>query len=255
MKRKSKKLIQSLIYIRFAFITILIVNFIFPMKKHITKYVIVIIIALTVASSANIQWGGNHWRDIVESDGKGYYAYLPALFIYHDLNFGFFEKTEKDYYNVNTYYDYRTNHNGRMIDKYYVGSAVAMLPFFFAADLVCHLSGLPADGYSKPYPVFINLAAIFYLFTGLIFLVRILRKHHASEFQVSLIMAAITFGTNLFYYTVCEPAMSHIYSFAFVNAFVYFLMNFCEEKKIKWLMLTCMALGMITLIRDRKSVV
>ena len=44
---------------------------------------------------------------IIESDAKGYYAYLPAVFIYHDLNFGFYNDIEiKTYYNPNLSLDY-----------------------------------------------------------------------------------------------------------------------------------------------------
>ena len=31
----------------------------------------------------------------MESDAKGYYAYLPAVFVYEDLHFGFFDEIEK----------------------------------------------------------------------------------------------------------------------------------------------------------------
>lgn len=50
--------------------------------------------------SSNLNFGKEHWRGVLESDAKGYYAYLPATFIYKDLNFGFFDSIEK-----NKYYD------------------------------------------------------------------------------------------------------------------------------------------------------
>ena len=39
--------------------------------------------------SANLSWGDGRWSRIVTSDGNGYYAYLPAIFIYHDLQYNF----------------------------------------------------------------------------------------------------------------------------------------------------------------------
>lgn len=206
------------------------------------------VIIVTICSW-NIQWGGKRWQSIVQSDGKGYYAYLPAIFIYHDLNFGFFEKIEMEYYSVNTYYDYRGTHNHQTIDKYYSGSAIAMLPFFLIAHGLSLVNEMPADGYSKIYPIFVNIAAIFYLFIGLVFLRRILKKFEASDWQTALILVAITFGTNLFYYSFSEPALSHIYSFAFINLFVYYFIKFKDEKRLKWLLLTSASLGMIVLIR------
>ncbi|HOI87852.1 MAG TPA: hypothetical protein PLV51_08335, partial [Lentimicrobium sp.] len=66
-----------------------------------------LIMAIMVYVSSNINWGDNRWKGILESDAKGYYAYLPAVFIYHDLNFGFFDSIEKGaYYDENFFYDY-----------------------------------------------------------------------------------------------------------------------------------------------------
>src|SRR5207249_3332740 len=81
-------------------------------------------------SSSNIQWSKDNWKNIIEADGKGYYAYLPAIFIYHDLNFSFFDRVEKLHPNPAIYYDYRINYNGKTADKYFAGSALAMSPFF-----------------------------------------------------------------------------------------------------------------------------
>ena len=55
-------------------------------KVDISVIVLFVIISITTLVSSNLNWGKNHWRGIIESDGKGYYAYLPAIFIYKDLN-------------------------------------------------------------------------------------------------------------------------------------------------------------------------
>ena len=49
---------------------------------------------------SNLAWNKQDWKEIIRVDGKGYYAYLPAVFIYHDLNLGFFDKIEKEKYSV-----------------------------------------------------------------------------------------------------------------------------------------------------------
>ena len=92
--------------------------------------IITIILIVTVVSS-NLNWEKEDWKGIIESDGKGYYAYLPAIFIYQDLNFGFFESIETGkYYDENLYYDYRSSANGKVIDKYYCGTALLSLHSF-----------------------------------------------------------------------------------------------------------------------------
>lgn len=222
------------------------------MKKLISQpgFSLAIMLLILVVVSSNINWGKDHWKNIIEADGKGYYAYLPAIFIYHDLNFGFFDEIEKEkYYSVHTYYDYRSHAEGKTINKYYSGTAIAQLPFFLAAHLLSPAFGFDQDGYSKLYTIFINLAGIFYLFVGLYFLNRLLRFYEISKAQRSMTFWAGVFGTNLFFYTVSEPAMSHIYSFAFISMFLFYAKLFFETRGKKHILLMTALLGLIVLIR------
>ncbi len=211
---------------------------------------IAFIALVMVLVSANLNWG-KHWQGIVEADAKGYYAYLPAVFIYHDLNFGFFHFIEKEkYYNENYYYDYRANGgNDVIINKYYCGTAVAELPFFAIAHSFTSLTSGDADGYSKPYAISVNIAAIVYLIIGLIFLKYVLRDFAIPDWCISLCFLAFALGSNLFCYTVVEPGMSHVFSFAFISAFLYFCISFFRYFNSKYLLPIAFCLGMIILIR------
>ena len=217
--------------------------------KLINKLILPLIICVVVMCSSNIQWGKNSWKDIIEADGKGYYAYLPAAFIYHDLNFSFFDSIEKKYPNPHIYYDYRIGEKNKKADKYFVGTAIAMSPFFLLAHFSSGLLGYEADGYSKIYPVMINVAAVFYLFLGLFYLKKLLGRYGTSDNLISFILIAITFATNVFYYTVCEPAMSHIYSFAFITMLLYFLHQFFTSPKAHLILIIAFLYGIIILIR------
>lgn len=205
---------------------------------------------MTVISS-NINWGKERWKGIVEADGKGYYAYLPAVFIYHDLNFGFFDHIEKEkYYNPNRYYDYRANSGtGELINKYYSGTALAEMPFFLMAHGLTILTGGDADGYSKYYMIFINIAALFYLFLGLFYLHKTLMEYAIPKWAISVTLLATVFATNLFVYTVVDTGLSHVFSFGFISAFVYFSKKYFEAPHVKHLPVLAVLLGIIVLIR------
>lgn len=223
--------------------------------KLFNKLILFIIVSIVLLCSSNIQWSKNNWKSIIGADGKGYYAYLPAIFIYHDLNFSFFDSIEKKYPNSNTYYDYRIIQNGKVADKYFCGTALAMMPFFFIAHSISNVLGLDADGYSKIYFVFINLAGIFYLFIGLFYLKKILIQYKASDGVISFLLIAITFGTNLFYYSLKEPSMSHVYSFAFITLFIYSLHNYFILPNRRTVFVLAVILGIIVLIRPVNGIV
>ncbi|OFY86101.1 MAG: hypothetical protein A3F72_06520 [Bacteroidetes bacterium RIFCSPLOWO2_12_FULL_35_15] len=223
--------------------------------KLFNKLILFIIVSIVLLCSSNIQWSKNNWKSIIGADGKGYYAYLPATFIYHDLNFSFFDSIEKKYPNPNTYYDYRINQNGKVADKYFSGTALAMMPFFFMAHSISKAFGLDADGYSKIYFIFINLSGIFYLFIGLFYLKKIFIQYKASDGLISFLLIAITFGTNLFYYSVKEPSMSHVYSFAFITLFIYSLHNYFILPGKRTVFVLAVLLGIIVLIRPVNGIV
>lgn len=226
------------------------------LKTSKSKVSIIIIILITVIISNNINWGNDNWKGIIESDAKGYYAYLPAIFIYKDLNLDFFEYIEKEkYFDKNFYYDYRAKANGKVINKYYCGTALAELPFFLIAHFLSFLLDTDMDGYSILYPVLINIAALFYLCIGLLYLHSTLKLYQIKEWQISLTLFATVFGTNLLYYAVVEPGMSHIYSFAFVSMFIYYSKRYFSSFQRKYIPILAIILGVIILIRPVNGLV
>ncbi|MBK7573437.1 MAG: hypothetical protein IPI10_18220 [Bacteroidetes bacterium] len=119
-----------------------------------SRFCIPFILLISIWLSVNLKWGENQRKYVIISDGKGYYAYLPAAFIYHDMNMMFFDSIEAKYYDANTKYQYRTVANGKVIDKYFAGAAVMQVPFFLTAHAITLMSDEPADGYSKWYVIF-----------------------------------------------------------------------------------------------------
>lgn len=225
----------------------------FPLMRsspHLSRITLVAIMLVMTAVSSNLNWGGRNWRHILGSDAKGYYAYLPAVFIYHDLNFGFFDAIEKEkYHDPHLYYDYRAEAHGARIDKYYAGTALVELPFFLAAHALTLLSGGDADGYSSFYLIAVNVAALVYLFIGLFFLDRSLSHWSVGPGARAVTMVATVFGTNLFYYSACEPGMSHVYSFAAVSVFIHTSVIYFSGPVGRRMVLMAVLLGLIVLIR------
>lgn len=202
--------------------------------------------------SINISFGKEDWRGVLESDAKGYYAYLPAVFIYQDLNFSFFEEIEKKkYYQEHLFTEYRNvTANGQKVNKYYCGTAVAQVPFFLTAHGISYLSDQELDGYSKWYMLFVCISAIFYHLFGLWFLIKLLYLYKVSKPVIALLSLACSFGTHLFVYTIVEPGMSHVYSFAFIALFLYVSKRYFVTGKVApYLPLMALSLGMIVICR------
>lgn len=200
--------------------------------------------------TANLNFGKENWKEIVRTDGKGYYAYLPAIFIYDDLNFGFYDAIENQkYYNPKTTYDYRSGANDQVISKYYCGTAIAQMPLFLVAHSYVKISGGDADGYSKPYMISVALSTLLFCLIGLIFLNKLLILYEVKDKWRALTILASVFGTNLFFYVVGEPSISHVYSFGLISMFLYFSKVYFNQGKRNLIPILGTLLGMIVLVR------
>ena len=196
------------------------------------------------------------WKHIVTSDGRGYYAYLPALLLDHDPSFASVVEREKKLLGYEHYRPgYIVKTRGQTINKYFSGEAVLLFPFFILGILFTFLFGTSMDGYSFFFQFFTGLGALFYLVLGLNFLRHILDAMQIRPRVIALVLVAILLGTNLFYYSLWQPTMSHVFSFFAINGFLWFTLRALREWNIKTAMWTGFFLGMTCLIRPTNIVV
>lgn len=194
--------------------------------------------------------GHNQKYNTIVSDGKGYYAYLPAIFIYNDLNFGFNQTVEKHDHPETWYTDYRYKlDKKRIFTKYYVGTAIAYSPFFLIAHIWSLMMGWHADGYAAIYHGSVLVAALFYMFITLIFMGKILDFYRINHWIKVLSILGAYFGTNWFYYTTWEASLSHVYSAGVIAAFFYYAIIFSRDITLKWGLIIGVLLGFIVLLR------
>lgn len=214
-----------------------------------------IIVIIIFWVSSNMNWGEKRWHKLLKIDGVGYYNYLPAVFIYQDLSFDFYEQVKEENPRTELDFAFKTKTKTGIINKYYAGTALCNMPFFLTAHLLSNNSGHATDGYSFYYLLGIQLASFFYLIIGLIFLSLILKNYNISEWNRAIVLLAVFFGSNLFYYVVHEPFMSHVYSFAFINLFVLSVLKYIRTRRGKWFFIAAFALGIVFLIRPVNIVV
>ena len=125
--------------------------------------------------------GGDDW---------GYYSYLPAFFIQHDLDsldktLAVREKLRPNSFprenGIAKIEEAHLINNGRRVFKYTMGLALAQLPFFAAAHLYVKTKDVSlADGYQTPYVFAVFIATMFYVFLGLFLLRKVFLKHFSQ---------------------------------------------------------------------------
>ncbi len=229
------------------------------MKEKLTRSIplaLILFIGLAFAKlHANKRSGSADECFTICSDARGYYAWLPAIFIYHDLNFHFYNEVElKDSLCSSIkeapIQDYRYTFNGKACNKYYPGSAFMMLPFFAVAHFyVDHFTSYPPNGYSIPYFSIMAVAAVFYYLIGMLFFLKILGLFRLNNLQKSLTLLFVTFGSNMIYYVIDAPLYSHVYSFCLITAFLYYTLRLSKDFSAVNLAITSFLLGFIFITR------
>ncbi|MGE5425192.1 MAG: hypothetical protein ACM3N9_07495 [Syntrophothermus sp.] len=196
------------------------------------------------------------WKHIVTSDGRGYYAYLPALLIDHDPTFSQVVEREKKLLGFPNYKPgYLVQSDGQTMNKYFSGEALLLLPFFLLGMLITFLTGHSMDGYSFFFQFFTGIGSLVYLLTGLNFIRKILKQYDIASPINSLVLVLILFGTNLFYYSIWQPTMSHVFSFFAVSAFAWYSICCFEEWKRSDAILMAFFFALVCLIRPTNGIV
>lgn len=207
-------------------------------KIYSTMLAAIMFISLGMYAGANY-FHFQGFRYMFTSDGLGYYQYLPALFHDHDL-----ARAQKWAYPL----------DGKMINKFTWGVAYLQAPFFFMADGYAHLTGKFVSGYDAIHGVFILFGALVYCFLGLWLVYRMLRKNYSPAVSMSTILM-LFFATNLFFYTLGEAAMSHVYSFFLIALFIYRVPYYIQKQSVTNLLWIAVPLAVAVLMRPTNIVI
>lgn len=176
----------------------------------------------------------------ISSDAEGYYQYLTAVFIKHDI-------TSQPY----SYY----MENGTLFNKYTCGVAMMEMPFFLGAHAFTKLTDPEAaTGYTDNYIYAVQLAAAFYLVAGMFFLFYFLRRYF-PVWAVLTSLLLIYVATNLFYYVHGECGMSHVFSFFLFAGIIYFTPYFLGFRKIKYTIAIALLMGISVLLRPTNIII
>lgn len=197
---------------------------------------------------SNIRFEGFR-TDVLGGDSRGYYAWLPAVFIHHTLDFDEVREIQKKRHGTHYQGHYYSEYKGTLINKYTSGVALLILPFFLLALLFSYILGLPIDGYSILFQYSVALAGVFYASLGIYFIYKLLRGMGFNRENSLFSVFAFLLGTNLFYYSFFHPGMSHVYAFGMAAFFLYSIHKAINNKQDSAFLLASLAFGLSILIR------
>lgn len=226
---KNKKFNNKTIFI-ILILCIIIINFLFANHFQIWK-----------KSNGVIFW-----------DVRNYYGYVPMTFIYNDFQLNFADTLREE--NGEFWVWHEKTSEGKNVFKTTCGLAYLYTPFFFMGHFTSMLVNEKLDGYGPIYRFFLLIGSFFYLFIGLLYLYKLLITLFSSGTIIFSIIL-IVFGTNLWFYSLFEATMPHLYNFCLIIIFLYFVIKWYEKPSIKNSIIVGSIYGLIILIRPSNGII
>lgn len=186
----------------------------------------------------------------VRSDGVGYYAYLPGWLIDHDPSLRHVVSVDLAGQRLDAFGLTLQPASGNYGDRYPIGEAVLIIPFFLLGHVAAALLGVHADGFSRPEELSAAFAGVTYMIVGLALLARSLRRHFSPGVTAATLVG-VTFGSDLFHYGTFDSMFSHAFSFFLVALLLETSRYFHRHPRAVLPALALGAnLGMIVLVRS-----
>lgn len=210
---------------------------------------VILALALIGCGIFVLKWNGVNWRQgVVNSDGRGYYYFLPAL-IQGDPDYQLTRKQEEKAIGKPSQLYILPTENGRSVNKCYPGVALLQAPSFLLATGVDSISGKSFNGYSDTHLYFFFWTNVFFLFVSICLLRSNLRKYFGVERYTWIVALLTVFATNIAYQAFFYPGLSHQYTFFLVNLWMYFFLEWKANGKRRSLAWFAVISGLMVLVR------
>ena len=202
-------------------------------------------------------WDTHNVQAILTWDAMGYYIYLPAHFIYHDMgHMAFASDIMREYNPSSSFYQafqVPGAAEGELVTKYTGGLALLWTPFFFLGHWSAGWFDYPQDGFSAPYQVAIAFGGLLFALLGLGLLRRVLLRYF-SDVVTTLVLVLLVLGSNYFQYAVFDAAMAHNYLFTGYALLLWLSIRWHEQPARGRAFAIGLTLGVLVLIRPSEAV-
>ena len=213
-------------------------------------FIALFLISLFLSLQMHRETGRFNWQSELYSDCAGYYAYLPVTFLYR-FDYAKFPAGLNDSSGCNLV----DHEQKKFIYKYTCGVAVMVSPFSAATVGISELAGIPLEGgFSDAFHRMADVAGVFYLVLGLFFLGEVLKRYVSAPVRYAVLLFLYA-GTNLFFYALRQPMMSHVYSFCAIGLYLYALHVFLERTTLRNLALVAFAAALAIVIRPVNGII
>lgn len=192
------------------------------------------------------------WVNLITWDVAGYYFYLPALFIDHDIrveDLSHQEALRQKYDFSSTLYQFHAvEGTAAHVDQYSYGMALAYSPAFFVGHWAAKMWGYEQDGHSWPYQFSLWVWTIIWIAVGF-FQLRKLLIHFFSEGVTSWLIVVLVVGSNYTFNVGGCMGTTHGFLFTYFVIFLNAVIRWQAKQNLRSWLLVCLFAGLAAVAR------
>lgn len=186
----------------------------------------------------------------IYGDGNGYFALAHTLFFKRNLDFApiyahLSEFKGASYTFSRVFWDTSKTATGLLNWPWFAGTALFWLPFFIIIYIVGVLVG-GVSPYHGAYEYGCGIAGITLMLAGLALIEKLLSDRFSKKTAATSIFL-LFFGSQIFYYSSFEPALSHQVAFFLVCLYLFLTDKYHPSDKKS--ILTALPLGLLAITR------
>ena len=223
--------------------------FLYLRKYRLSSWIIILIALISILRVLQLADYKNK-QLIIQNDVLHYYAFLPAVLVYNDLQLNFVKKAPGEF--SDRFWPVVAP-NGNYVIMTTMGMSLMYAPFVIPVHYYLKLTGQEALGYSPPYKLALIISSLVYALLGLILIKKLLQPYF-SDMAITLTLICTVLATNLFYYITREASVSHAYSFFLIIWLVYNTSEYYKKPTFLWAVVLGISAAMIALVRPTNMV-
>ena len=220
----------------------------------------ILIVLVVVMSAVHFfyfpKWQKANTEATISWDVSGYYMYLPAIFIHHDIKkCTFLDEVLQEYHPTpDLQQAFIHEGSGNYVMKYSLGQSIVMSPYFFIGHAWASLdSDYKADGFTFPYQFSVGIGMLLFGLFGLLIL-RLVLLEYFGEVETSIALVGIVIGSNYLNYAAIDGAMTHNSLFTIYSLLLYATIQFYKTPKVLWSLSIGFLVGLAALIRPTEII-
>lgn len=188
-------------------------------------------------------------KHAIYGDGNGYYSYTQAIYFDKSLNFDpIYEHLSnfqgRNYIFSRIFWEPDPGPFGIKYNPFTIGTPLFWIPSMGFISLINNFFALGASRFDLIYELGPGITGIVLILSGLYFLEKYLQILFPKK-SVWWVPLLLYFGSNIFYYTAFEPALSHEPSFFLVS----FLLWWTKKDNFKNFFLLGILSGLLAIVR------